>query len=339
MQELWIGPNEAGQRFDKYLKKALPGAHSGLLYKQLRAKNITLNGKKATGKELLRDGDYVRCFFSPETFELFSGKSLRDASTEKYLEAYHSIKGIEILWEDDHVLILNKPVGVLSQKAEAGDLSINEWMIGYLLKTEKLTSNDLKTFCPSVCNRLDRNTSGIILCGKSFLGLQALNHVIREHLLRKFYLTICHGELKEPQSLTGYLLKNEEKNQVQIFEEPREGASYVNTKYVPERSESGHTLLKVELITGKTHQIRAHLASIEHPLIGDSKYGFPSDRHSLGLSHQLLHARQVTFPKWEEFSEKEMPFTDVLKPLSGKDFVAPLPPKFLQIQNTLFPEQ
>jgi len=338
MQELRIGPNEAGQRFDKYLKKALPNAHSGLLYKQMRAKNLTLNGKKATGSEILREGDLVRCFFSQETFELFSGKSMTEESVQLYADAYHQLKGIKVLYEDPHVLIVNKPIGVLSQQAKAGDLSLNEWLVGYLLKKGELKAKDLKTFCPSICNRIDRNTSGIVLCGKSLIGLQALSHVIREHLLRKFYLTICHGKLTKAEDLTGYLLKDEKTNQVQIFSEPHEDAAFVSTKFLPEHSSDDFTLLSVELITGKTHQIRAHLASIHHPLIGDAKYGLASDRQSFGLTHQLLHARKVTFPKSEDLTEKEERFLEVLTPLIDKSFVAPVPPEFLQVQKKLFPD-
>ena len=171
MQLLTIGKNQAGQRLDKYLKKALPGAGTGFLYKMLRKKNITLNGKKAEGKEILTEGDEVKCFFSEETFASLSGtKSAED--TSDYRKAYRLLRDVCVIYEDDDILLLDKPAGVLTQKAKPEDLSLNEWLIGHLLETGAIKEADLATFHPSVCNRLDRNTSGIVLCGKTLAGSQ-----------------------------------------------------------------------------------------------------------------------------------------------------------------------
>ena len=166
MQQLTIGKNQAGQRLDKFLKKAFPNAGTGFLYKMLRKKNITLNGKKAEGKEILAQGDEIKCFFSEETFSSLSGIEDRE-TTSDYRKAYRSLKDISVLYEDEDILLLNKPAGVLTQKAKPEDLSLNEWLIGHLLATDAITEADLATFHPSVCNRLDRNTSGIVLCAES----------------------------------------------------------------------------------------------------------------------------------------------------------------------------
>lgn len=322
MQAVTIGSNQAGQRLDKFLHKCLPEAGSSFLYKMLRKKNITLNGKKAEGKEMLSEGDEVKFFFSEETFQKFSGQS----PYEEYKKAYQTLKGIELLYEDEQVLFLNKPAGILSQKAEAGDKSINEWMLGYLLSHDEKTKADFATFRPSVCNRLDRNTSGLVLCGKSLSGSQILSQMIRERSLQKFYYTICAGEIKKSETLEGYLIKTGNHVSIQKCATNDDKSSYIKTAYKPLRIKDGYTLLEVELITGKSHQIRAHLASFGHPIIGDFKYGDRTlnkkfqDKYN--LQYQLLHAHHVVFPEDAEI-------------LNGKTFTADVPKQFREIQEAL----
>ncbi len=346
MQSVTIGTNQAGQRLDKFLHKCLPHAGTSFLYKMLRKKNITLNGKKAEGKEMLSIGDEIKFFFSDETFEKFSGRERKaNADTsdtgmvKEYLEAYQTLKDIQILYEDENIVILNKPVGVLTQKASSKDLSLNEWLIGYLLSNNGITKKELHTFRPSVCNRLDRNTSGIVLCGKSLAGSQALSRIIKERTLQKFYRTICVGELKKTEILDGYLHKDNKTNKVTITKELPSHASSkdyspIQTAYYPVVSEKGYTLLEVELITGKTHQIRSHLAYIGHPIIGDGKYGNPKEnqvfRERDKLQNQLLHAYRVAFP---------MDAEGVLAPLSGREIVADYPKLFQRIVERVFPNR
>lgn len=336
MQEFIIEQNQAGQRLDKFLHKYLPLAGSGFLYKMLRKKNITLNGKKAEGKEMLQLNDKIQCFFSEETFAKFSGQTMdakegaapKKAAVEEYQKAYQALKvpASAILYEDAHVLILNKPAGILTQKAKEGDYSLNEWMIGYLLHHGKITAKDLALFKPSVCNRLDRNTSGMVLCGISLSGSQALSQLIRDREVKKYYRTIVKGVLNQGAVLEGALQKNEAANMVTVSVE----GSEIKTAYEPVQTlKNNLTYLEVELITGKTHQIRAHLASIGHPLIGDTKYGNKAVNQKVdkvyGLKHQLLHAYRMEFPKLE----------GTLSSLSQQTILAPLPHPFTKILEDL----
>lgn len=332
MQLLTIGKNQAGQRLDKYLKKALPNAGTGFLYKMLRKKNITLNGKKAEGKEILAQGDEIKCFFSEETYTSLC-RSQTSEELVVYRKSYEHLKDISVIYEDNDILLLNKPVGILSQKAKPEDLSLNEWLIGHLLTTKAITETDLATFHPSVCNRLDRNTSGIVLCGKTLAGSQALGQIIKDRSVKKYYQTVCKGKILQESTLEGYLCKDEKTNTVRVFsEKPQQAddAAYIRTIYTPKAVSGEYTLLRVELVTGKTHQIRAHLASTGHPLIGDTKYGDAKLNRRMqtnfSLHHQLLHAGMVCFPERED---------GPLAKVSGKVFTAPLPDKFAAILQAL----
>lgn len=352
MQLFIVENNHAGQRLDKFLHKYLPAASNSFIYKMLRKKNITLNGKKAEGKEILQLGDEIKCFFSEETFAKFSGsapaegseqvntESKKDKKTEnkadkkadkgnisEYRKAYNKLENIRIIYEDQNVLILNKPVGILTQKAESNDLSLNEWMIGYLLEKGKMKEEELRLFKPSVCNRLDRNTSGLVLCGISLAGTQQLNDLIKNRKIRKYYRTICVGEVNSPGMLEGALTKDQKKNKVTIEED---GEEAIKTAYTPiQKLNQKYTYLEVELITGKTHQIRAHLASIEHALVGDTKYGLGDvNQHfqkKYKLENQLLHAYRLEFPQ----------LGGCLEPISEMVFLAPLPKEFKAILKDL----
>ena len=300
MKEYIIKNNEAGQRFDKYLKKILPNASSSFIYKMLRKKNITLDGHKASGTEILKIGSDVKIFFSDETFDKFS-VDLSALKNEYDALSKLTLSGLKIIFENDDILIADKPVNMLSQKSGISDISANERLIGYLISNSGLDFEEFKTFKPSVCNRLDRNTTGLILMGKSLKGSQYLSQILKERSIEKYYRTIVAGKVTEPQHIEGFLTKDKDRNIVKITDKKiDETSTEIKTEYRPIKSNNNVTLLEVHLITGKSHQIRAHLASIGHPIIGDPKYGDEKLNNifmrQYKVKTQLLHAYKVVFP-------------------------------------------
>lgn len=314
MQEILVTANEAGQRFDKLLAKYLNEAPKSFLYKMLRKKNIVLNGKKAAGNEKLEIGDRIQLFLSDDTIEKFSKIQIK-----------RTTQNLNFIYEDDNILMVNKPVGMLSQKAEDTDESLVEHIITYLLQSGQITEESLRKFRPSVCNRLDRNTSGIVVAGKSLAGLQEMGELFRTRSLKKFYRCLVFGEVRETQHIKGYLKKDEKTNKVTVFSSPKKNSLPIETEYTPLWSNADCTFLEVHLITGRTHQIRAHLASVDHPIIGDYKYGNRkiNDRYQekYGLKSQLLHAFRLELPE----------LSGTLHAVSQKQFIAPLPELFERI--------
>ena len=252
MREFIIKKNESNQRLDKYLKKLLPNAGSSFLYKMLRKKNITLNKKKAEGNETLAQGDCIQIFFSDETFDKFAKNQdalLREYEALKKLEP----RGLSIVYEDADMLAANKPANLLSQKASDNDVSANELILGYLIRKGELCLEDFRTFRPSVCNRLDRNTTGLLLAGKSLQGLQMLSEALKTRGIHKYYRAVVLGEVKQETHLKGWLVKNEHKNQVRISQEACEDGEYIETSFVPIHGTKEYTMLEILLITGKSH--------------------------------------------------------------------------------------
>ena len=321
MKSFLVSQNEAGQRLDKLLAKYMDTAPKSFFYKMLRKKNITLNGKKAEGSEKVAEGDEIRLFLSEETILGFQSEKRRaSGGAEQTRESAFKqeiplLKVHEIVYEGNHLLIANKPAGELSQKAKKEDISINERIVEYLKVTQKI---GLDSFTQGVCNRLDRNTTGLILAGKSLAGLQEMAELLKKRTLHKYYLCIVAGKADKPRYLSGYLKKEERTNMVEVVSEdefkkqnlnPKE-YDRIETELIPLITNGGATLLAIQLITGKTHQIRAHLASIGLPLLGDTKYGAEAGKekstsverlnnlnHALHLRHQLLHAYLLQFPK------------------------------------------
>lgn len=328
MREYQINSNEAGQRFDKYLKKLLCNASGSFVYKMLRKKNIVLNGKKADGTEKLSVGDDVKLFLSEETFNKFSGAGKVSGEFEnlKQLTLVPS-KKLEVVYEDADVIIINKPSGMLSQKADISDISVNEYVLSYLIAKGELTEETLKTFRPSICNRLDRNTSGLLVAGKTLKGLQEMSKALKERSVQKFYRCIVKGEVHEDSCIKGFLVKDGDQNQVTVYETP---ADYekpafsarkplaIETEYHPVKVKNGYSELEVHLITGRSHQIRAHLASVGHPIVGDTKYGDKNVNEkysrSLKVHSQMLHSYRMEFP-------------------DGRKIIAPRPAEFDKFWN------
>lgn len=362
MQTVKVGPNEAGQRLDKLLAKVFSQAGKGFLYKMMRKKNITLNRKRCDGSERLEPGDEIQVFFSDETFEKLSGEAAFQGAGAASKEAVTggagagpgemahrsagagprkvvsrnpgadsesaSSRPLDIVYEDNHILIVNKPFGILSQKAKPGDISLNELILDYLIDSGRLPVSQLRTFKPSICNRLDRNTSGLVVAGTSLAGLQIMNAVLKDRSIHKYYQCLVKGQVKERQVITGFLRKDEATNKVEVYPLEVEDSVPIMTEYLPIGGNGRATLLQVTLITGRSHQIRAHLASIGHPILGDFKYGDRGLNQSLRkkyhLEAQLLHSWRLTMP--EQMAEP-------LGYLSGKTFYAPLPVRFLAVME------
>ena len=340
MIEIIIDEASAFGRVDKYIQRLLPGAPRGLLYKQFRKKNITLNDQKIAGNEIIKAGDTLHFYLSDETFENFkNGKSkdpngasdadgidinidglFESVTAQKALEAevegrmaYDTFGGnsVGIIYENEHILIMNKPTGMLTQKSKAGDLSLNEWMLGYLMRKLQLDGASMMHFKPSVLNRLDRNTTGIVLAGKTLNAAKIVSKLLQDRTLYKYYRTLVFGRYPEnDEVLMGYHTKNWMTNMVNVMTEQvnadearkyeiiQTGIRYLHTY---ESKEYGPiSELDVSLITGKSHQIRAHLAAVGYPIVGDGKYGNKTlnDKVELvGIKTQLLHAYRVSFPK------------------------------------------
>lgn len=317
MRELMITDRESGQRLDKYLLRYLNTCGTGFIYRMMRKKNITLNGKKPKGNELLIQGDVVRLFLSEDT--------IRNFQSGQEQMVYPVSEQFEVLYEDEAILAANKPAGMLSQKARPTDCSINEYLLGYLISTGQRTNQDFLQYRPGICNRLDRNTSGLILAAKTLPAAQQLSALIQSREIEKYYLTIVSGVLKEGQSVDAYLKKDEISNKVRVESYDFAGSDRIETAYEPLATNGVDTLLKVQLITGRTHQIRSHLAYLGHPVVGDAKYGNKAvnERYKkqYGLNHQLLHAFRVIFPKLDQ----------ALQNVSCLQIEAPLPKHFLKI--------
>lgn len=328
MRELKISGNDAGQRLNKYLMKYLDKATSSFVYKMLRKKNITLNGKKAAGDEILQDNDIVTLFLSEETIgkfkkssgglsSNFNGKSKMSAAScsdygadkknENNINKNNTNNArLKILYKTNDILAVHKDAGVLSQKAKAEDYSINEQIADYC-QTEGIVPYD-STFKPSVCNRLDRNTSGIILAGISLKGSQYLSRILRTREVEKYYFAVVKGIMDKETEQKAYIRKDSGKNVSEVVDVKeftddfvsKEDYDYIETYFTPISSNGTYTLLKIHLITGKSHQIRAGLKALGYPIIGDYKYGDAAVnayfRHKYGLKSQLLHAGQVILP-------------------------------------------
>ena len=279
MRELIIGKNEANQRLDKLLHKYLKAAGNSFLYKMLRKKNITLNDKRCEGNEILAEGDVVKLWLSEDTIEKFMGAENADGA-KKALQTGISQKSsansrsrnadsdlrIPVVYEDADIIIYNKPAGLLSQKSVPQDFSVNDILLAQFPPTE--------TFTPSICNRLDRNTSGLIIGGKTLKGLQETAELLRERAAHKDYLAVVEGVLKEGAEIHTQCDGKE-----------------LHSEVKPIAAAGDRSYVFVRLYTGKTHQIRIHMKEIGHPIVGDRRYG--SGR---GAGRQLLHAYRLTFP-------------------------------------------
>lgn len=291
MKEITVSGGVADQSLIRYLNHLLPNAGNGFLYKMLRKKNITLNGKKASGKEIIKEADVIRVFFSDETYEKFSGKA-RDVDDYDF--------DLHILYEDEDILAVDKPAGILSQKDSGDGVSMNEYILSYLRRSGAWLPDLCLTFRPSVANRLDRNTGGVLLAGKTYAGQKLLSQYLRDKEIEKYYFCLCEGRIDEDLILKGYLKKDQDKNIASVTLDEVPGSKFIETHTHTVASSDKLSLLRVRLFTGRSHQIRAHLMSIGHPLIGDPKYADAKSneyyRKKYGIKYQLLHSAEIVLP-------------------------------------------
>lgn len=323
MREIFVDKNENDQRIDRFLKKYLSNASQGTIYKLLRKKRIKLNNKRANPEDMILEGDSIQFYLSDETLDSF----IPDVAEK---EIVNCSKNIDIIYEDQNIILINKPKGILSHSAnkEYGN-NIVDSMISYLISKGDYNPRVEKTFTPAICNRLDRNTSGIIIGAKNYDALKDINEAIKERKVKKYYKCMVKGRVDKDILLNGYLLKDEGKNKVKVFNDEIEGSKEVRTYIRSLNQTNEYSLLEIDLITGRTHQIRAHLSSIGHPIVGDVKYGDKKTNEYFGqkykLKNQFLHAHKICFNGLTN-----------LNYLNGKEFIAKSPSILYEIEKEWF---
>ena len=290
MRILTIGKNDAGQRLDKFLSKAVKGLPTSLMYKFIRTKKIKVNRARTEQRYVLSEGDEIQLFIRDEFFD----------SPEKDNNALTRIvPKLDIVYEDENIMLLNKRPGILvHEDTEGADNTLIMHVKAYLYGKGEYNPENEQSFAPALCNRIDRNTGGIVIAAKNAEALRVMNEKIKNDELSKFYLCAVHGVPKrERAELRGYLRKNSADNMVEVRETAFAGAKEIITRYKTLARKNGNALLEVELVTGRTHQIRAHMAFIGHPLLGDGKYGKNRDEKRRGYKHQALYAYRLAFDK------------------------------------------
>ena len=286
MKEIVINKNDENQRLDKFLQKALPNLPASLMYKYIRKKRIKLNQRPCRNNNILQEGDVLQLFINDEFFEKNNKKLFLNCKI-----------GLQIVFEDDNILVVSKPSGLLvhEDKTEIVNTLING-ICKYLWQKHEYNPEKENSFTPALCHRIDRNTSGLVIAAKNAETLRILNEKFKNHEIIKKYICLVHGNLTPKEAiLQAYLKKDANKNQVTISNTPQPGYKIIKTGYKVLKSSTKISLLEVTLFTGRTHQIRAQLAHIGHPLLGDNKYGRIAQNKNLELNHQALIAFSITF--------------------------------------------
>lgn len=287
MKTITVGPNDAGQRLDKFLTKTFRRLPVSILYKHIRKKDIKRNGKRCDGSDRLAEGDILTLYLKDEFLE----------ESDPAYDFLHAGKQLDIVYEDENLLLLNKKAGLL---CHPDDKEYHDTLISrvqrYLYEKGAFDPKDEQSFVPSLVNRIDRNTCGIVIAAKTAAALRILNEKLRQREIQKYYLCLAHGIFEQKQAvLNGFLEKNAEENRVYISHRSRENSRTIATEYRVLEERNGLSLLEVHLLTGRTHQIRAHLASIGHPLLGDGKYGKNEINRGTGFDKQALCSYRLVF--------------------------------------------
>lgn len=306
MRTIDIKKNDSGQRLDKFLLKRFKTMPKSLMHKYIRTKYIKLNGKKTTPEVFLNEGDVLTLYIKDEFFE----------NNKKEYEFMKASKKLELVYEDENILLIDKKQGVIvhQDKKYDADCMVHR-VLRYLYEKGEYDPESEKSFSPALCNRIDRNTAGIIIGAKNAMALRTINEKIRTREIRKFYLCVVKGNpKKKSDTLKDYLTKNEKKNTVNVSKNKTDDSKEIITKYkvLSYDKERNLSLCEVELLTGRTHQIRAHMAYIGHPLLGDEKYGDKALNKRFHQKHQLLCSYKLMFDFSKDAGE--------LQYLNGKDF-------------------
>ncbi len=306
LRQVTIQKNDAGQRVDKFLTKAYPNLPQAMLYKCIRKKDIKVNGKRCEISTRLQEGDVVSLYLKEEFFQ-------KEEREEDFLKAPNKLN---LLYEDENVMILDKKPGLIVHPDEHYHFdSLIARVRHYLYDKGEYDPKQENAFAPALVNRIDRNTGGIVMAAKNAEALRVLNQKVKDREMHKFYLCVVCGHLHPREGLlTGYLEKNESQNRVYISKKPRDGAKSIRTRYRVLEERRDFTLVEVELLTGRTHQIRAHFASIGHPLAGDGKYGKNAVNKRTGFPYQALYSYKLQFDFQTDAGS--------LAYLNGKEFVA-----------------
>ncbi len=306
MRTLYIKENDAGQRLDKFLSKAVKAMPKSLMYKSIRTKKIKVNRKRTDIGYMLSEGDTVELFIAEEFFS-------ESASDEAFMKL---TPHLDIIYEDDNIMLLDKQPGLIVHSDDEEDVNtLISHIKAYLYRKGEYKPSEEQSFAPALCNRIDRNTGGIVIAAKTADALRVMNEKIKNSEISKFYLAAVHGVPKrKSDTLKGYLKKDSKNNMVDVITTPRQGYKEIITKYRVLESKRNLSLVEIELVTGRTHQIRAHFSSLGHPLLGDGKYGVNrNDRHR-GYKFQALYAFRIVF----NFKERGT----VLDYLDGRAFEA-----------------
>ena len=307
MRQIEITKNDSGQRLDKFLTKRFKNMPQSLMYKYIRTKYIKLNGKKCEISSRLNEGDILTLYIKDEFFE-------EQPDEYDFLKA--PVK-LDIIYEDENIMLLNKKPGLIVHPDENYHFdSLIARVQHYLYEKGEYEPKKENSFAPALVNRIDRNTGGIVIASKNAETLRIMNQKVKDRELNKYYLCIALGIFERKSDLlTGYLEKNEKQNRVYISKKPTENSKTIKTKYKVLAEKNNFSLVEVDLLTGRTHQIRAHLASIGHPLLGDGKYGKNEINRKMGYKWQALYSYKLSF----NFT------TDggILEYLNGRTFTAP----------------
>ena len=288
MKEFTIGKNDAGQRLDRWLAKTLPLLPAPLAQKYIRLKRVKVNGKGSKRDVRLAVGDVLQLYINDEFFQ-------RPTPENAFLSLYQP--KLNILYEDEHILLLDKRPGLVVHPDENERVNtLLTHIQAYLYQKKEWSPYWENSFAPALCNRIDRNTGGIVIAAKTAEGLRVMNQKIKDRELSKYYLCVVHGRMDPPAGkLEGYLFKDEVKKQVFVSRRPKPGAKTAITVYRTLAVKNGLSLVECDLITGRTHQIRAQFAAAGHPLLGDGKYGSERENRKYGRHGQALYSYKLSF--------------------------------------------